>query len=239
MERCLSWPKAKTTNTYIRKIQRAEKDTKNLQIKGESYREGERKSQKVTWWTTLRRNQMKRTRHYQEDWLRRSREEIWLSFKIRKRYQVKLREKDHLLQYWGACVDTIFWKKNTGQRRSSRWKTECNRLIEEREGRSTRFADSQRNSTLTVGQQVKAIVRWSTRGSVNWEEEDGNQGDTLEGKHGGGGSIYDWRWVNESVLGSFLTTTRVSFIFSSFYLSLDTSKQCHDRLGVRLSSAHK
>jgi hypothetical protein len=24
---------------------------------------------------------------------------------------VKLREKDHLLQYWGACVDTIFWKK--------------------------------------------------------------------------------------------------------------------------------
>jgi hypothetical protein len=49
MERCLSCPKAKTTNTYIRKIQRAEKDTKNLQIKGESYREWERKSQKVTW----------------------------------------------------------------------------------------------------------------------------------------------------------------------------------------------
>jgi hypothetical protein len=53
-----------------------------------------------------------------------------------------------------------------------------NRSIEERERRSTRFADSQRNSILTTGQQVKAIRRWSTRRSADGENEDGNQGDT-------------------------------------------------------------
>jgi hypothetical protein len=41
-------------------------------------------------------------------------------------------------------------------------KTECNRPIEEREGRSTRFTDGQENSALIVDQWVKAISRWST-----------------------------------------------------------------------------
>jgi hypothetical protein len=54
-----------------------------------------------------------------------------------------------------------------------------------------------------VGQWVKAIGRWLTKGSTDGEEEVENQGDTPEGKHGGGGSIYDWRWFKESVLGSF------------------------------------
>jgi hypothetical protein len=54
-----------------------------------------------------------------------------------------------------------------------------------------RFADDQRNSTLIVSQRVKAIGRWSSRGSADGEKEGGDQGDTPEGKHGGGGSIYD------------------------------------------------
>jgi hypothetical protein len=36
-----------------------------------------------------------------------------------------------------------------------------------------RFADSQRNSTLSIGQQVRAIGRWSTGGSADGEEEGG------------------------------------------------------------------
>jgi hypothetical protein len=35
------------------------------------------------------------------------------------------------------------------------------------------------------------------------KEEGNNQGDTPKGKHGGGGSVYDWRRVKEIVLGSF------------------------------------
>jgi hypothetical protein len=38
-----------------------------------------------------------------------------------------------------------------------------------------------------VGQWVKAIGRWSTKGSTDGEEESGNQGDMPEGKYGGGG----------------------------------------------------
>jgi hypothetical protein len=43
-----------------------------------------------------------------------------------------------------------------------------------------------------VGQRVRAIDRLLTKESVDGEEECGNQGDTPEGKHGVGGSIYDW-----------------------------------------------
>jgi hypothetical protein len=82
-----------------------------------------------------------------------------------------------------------------GVRRSSRWKIECNRPIEGREGWSTRFTDGQRDWTLTMGQLIKAIDRWSTRRSADGEEEGGNQKDTPEGKHDGGRSIYDWRRV--------------------------------------------
>jgi hypothetical protein len=90
-------------------------------------------------------------------------------------------------------VDTIFFWKTCQKRikKSSWWRKECNRSIEEREGQSTKFADSQRNSTLIVGQQVKAIGWWSTRESADGEEEGSNQGDSPEGKHGGDGSIYD------------------------------------------------
>jgi hypothetical protein len=44
-----------------------------------------------------------------------------------------------------------------GIRRSSRWKAEYNRSIEGREEWSTRFADSQKGSMLTVGQLVNVI----------------------------------------------------------------------------------
>ena len=46
-------------------------------------------------------------------------------------------------------------------------KTKYNRPIEGRERRSTRIADGQRDSTLTVGQLVKAIRRWSDSRSVD------------------------------------------------------------------------
>jgi hypothetical protein len=35
------------------------------------------------------------------------------------------------------------------------------------------------------------------------KKKGGNQRDTPKGRHGGGGAIYDWRQVKESVLGSF------------------------------------
>jgi hypothetical protein len=50
---------------------------------------------------------------------------------------------------------------------------------------------------------IQPIGRWSTRGSVDGKKEGGKQGDMPEGKHGGGGSIHDWQWVKESLLGSF------------------------------------
>jgi hypothetical protein len=67
--------------------------------------------------------------------------------------------------------------------------------LKKEKGSQQEFADDQRNSTLTVGQRVKAIGRWLIRGSADGEEEGGNQEDTPEGKHGGGGSIYDWQRV--------------------------------------------
>jgi hypothetical protein len=61
----------------------------------------------------------------------------------------------------GMCWHHFFWKnRSKGIRRSNWWKMECNRPIEEREGRPTRFTDGQRNSILIVGQRVKAIDRW-------------------------------------------------------------------------------
>jgi hypothetical protein len=36
-----------------------------------------------------------------------------------------------------------------------------------------------------------------------------------------------------------LTPARVLFVFSSFYLSIDASKRCRNRLGVSLSLGHK
>jgi hypothetical protein len=71
-------------------------------------------------------------------------------------------------------------------------RTECNRLIEEREGWSTELADGHEGSSLLVDQWVKPIGRWLTRGSANGKKEDSNQEDAPEGKHGGGGSVHDW-----------------------------------------------
>jgi hypothetical protein len=71
--------------------------------------------------------------------------EILQSTSNRGRYRIRgnFRKKDYLLRNWGACADTVFWKNSSKRiRTSSRWKIECNRLIEEREGRSMRFTDS-------------------------------------------------------------------------------------------------
>jgi hypothetical protein len=131
-----------------------------------------------------------------------------------------------------ATVDTIFWKnRSKGIRRSGRWKIECDRSIKGREGRSTRFADGQRDSTLTVGQLIKAISWWSARRSADEERKGGNQRDTPEGKHGGGGSIHDCQRVKESVFRRSFDSRESPFMFLVF-LSLDASKQCCDRLGV-------
>jgi hypothetical protein len=151
----------------------------------------------------------------------------WLRNKEDNGFEEISEKKIIYSETWGACVDTVFWEKSMskGIRWTSRWKTECNRSVEERERRSTRFVDGQENSTLTVDQHVKAIGRWRER-------------DTPKGNYVGGGSIYDWWQVKESVLGSFRLLWESFSIFSNF-LSLDASKQCRDRLGVGLSSGHK
>jgi hypothetical protein len=95
-----------------------------------------------------------------------------------------------------VAFDTVFWKTCQKEiRGTADEKTECNRPIEEREGRSTRIADGQRDSTLKVGQQVRAIGRWLTRGSADGHDKGGIQRNTLDGKHDGGGSVYDWQRV--------------------------------------------
>jgi hypothetical protein len=113
-----------------------------------------------------------------------------------------------------------FLEKNRtkGIRRSSRWKAEYNRPIEERKWWSTGLADGQGGSTLAVGQRVRAIGRRLTRRSVDGREEGGIQRDTPKGKHGGGGSIHDWQRVKSWFLEG-LRLLRESFsIFSSFCL---------------------
>jgi hypothetical protein len=112
-------------------------------------------------------------------------------------------------------------------------KTECNRPIEERTEQSTRSGDGQKSSTLTMGQRVRVISRWQTRGSADGYEGGGIQRNTLDGKHRGGGSIYDCRWVEKSVLEG-LRLLRESFSIFSSFLSLDASKHYLDRLGVGL-----
>jgi hypothetical protein len=69
-------------------------------------------------------------------------------------------------------------------------KTECNQPIEGRIEQSTRSADGQERSALTVGQQVRVISRWQIRGSADRHEEGGIQRNTLDGKYGGGGSVH-------------------------------------------------
>jgi hypothetical protein len=46
-----------------------------------------------------------------------------------------------------------------------------------------------------VGQQVRAIGRWQTRGSADGHEEGGIQRNTPDGKYGGGRSVHDWQQV--------------------------------------------
>jgi hypothetical protein len=80
-----------------------------------------------------------------------------------------------------------------------------------------------------VGQLVEVVDRWSARRLADKERNGGNQRDTPEGKHGGGGSIHD--------NGSRVSFRRsLDFCESPFlflvFLSLDASKQCRDRLGV-------
>jgi hypothetical protein len=71
--------KLKELNTYIRKIQKVEKDTKKPPDKGVSLiGKGNERAKKVTWWTTLRRNQMKRTNTINEGC-------VWLSCNCEKK----------------------------------------------------------------------------------------------------------------------------------------------------------
>jgi hypothetical protein len=64
----------------------------------------------------------------------------------------------------GMCWHYFFGKiGQTRVKRSSRWKIEHNWPIEGRTDQSTRSADSQKGSTLTVGQQVRVIGRWQPK----------------------------------------------------------------------------
>jgi hypothetical protein len=54
-----------------------------------------------------------------------------------------------------------------------------------------RSADSQKDLALTVGQQVRAIGRWQTRGSTDGHGEGGIQRNAPDGRYSGGGSIHD------------------------------------------------
>jgi hypothetical protein len=95
-------------------------------------------------------------------------------------------------------------------------KIECNRPIEEREGRSARSTDGQKGSTLTVGQWVRAIGRWQTRGSADRHEEGGIQRNSPDGKYGGEGSVHGWRRVKSPFLEGLRLLKESFYIFSSF-----------------------
>jgi hypothetical protein len=145
----------------------------------------------------------------------------------------KFRSKKIIYSETGGHVLTPFFGKNRskGMRGSSQWKAEYNQPIEGRTKRSTRSANGKKSSTLTVGQQVGVIGLWQTRGSVDGHEEGGIQRNMPDGKYGGGGSIRDWQQVKSQFLEC-LRLLRESFSIFSSFLSLDTSKQCCDRLGV-------
>jgi hypothetical protein len=68
--------------------------------------------------------------------------------------------------------------------------------------------------------------------------ECGNQEDTLKGKHDGGGSVHDSHRVKSQFFREFYSCESL-FLFLVVFVSLDTSKQYRDRLGVGLSSGHK
>jgi hypothetical protein len=162
----------------------------------------------------LGRCQTERIRHYQ--WRL-----IWDVIQIKKKISIsgKFRSKRLFTPKLGACVDTVCLENRSKEiRKSSQWEQSTIGQLKKEKGWSAGSADGQKNSTLTVGQRVKTIGRWSTRGSADEEEEGSNQENTLEGKHGGGGSIYDWRRVKESVLGCFWLMRESFSIFSIFYL---------------------
>jgi hypothetical protein len=93
----------------------------------------------------------------------------------------------------GMCWHRFLDNKSKEIKWSSRWKVEYNRPIEGRIEWSTRSTDGQKHSILTVGQQVRVICRWQTRGSIDGHEEGSIRRNTQDGKYGGGGSVHYWQ----------------------------------------------
>jgi hypothetical protein len=87
----------------------------------------------------------------------------------------------------GACVDTIFWKKQDKMdKKEQPMRKQHNWSIEEKEGWSTGLS-GQRNLTLSIdGLASQPIGRWSTRESADEKEEGGNREDTPKARHGEG-----------------------------------------------------
>jgi hypothetical protein len=108
-----------------------------------------------------------------DEWSRRSHEDIWLSFELRKRCRIQANfgVKDYLLRNWGACVDTIFLEKQDKRiRRSSRWGK-----------KATGLADGQRSSTLPIVGRLKRerkMVNRTHRWSKKFNSVDGLAGQT-------------------------------------------------------------
>jgi hypothetical protein len=71
-------------------------------------------------------------------------------------------------------VFTLFFGKNRPKEDKEKQpmkKKECKRQIEGRKEGPTRFANGQRDPTLTVGQLVKVISRWSAGKSADEEKK--------------------------------------------------------------------
>jgi hypothetical protein len=165
----------------------------------------------------LEESQIERTRHYR--W-RLISSITWRGLTIIQKISSKFQSKGIIYCEIDEHVLTPFFGKNgsKGVRRGSRWKQSTIGQLKERDGWSTRLANGERDSTLIVGQLVKVIGRWSAWRSADEERKGGNPRDTPKGKHGGGGSVYNWRCVKELVLGRFRLLRESFSIFSIFCL---------------------
>jgi hypothetical protein len=113
----------------------------------------------------------------------------WLPIRGDNRFEEILEQKDYLLRNWG-------WQKKF---KKDKVKQPMENRVQSADWRKNRAVNEIRRwserSTLTVGQQVRVIGRWQTRGLADGHEEGGIQRNTPDGKYGGGGSIHSWQRV--------------------------------------------
>jgi hypothetical protein len=69
-----------------------------------------------------------------------------------------------------AYMFTLFFRKNWSKEVANEKQSVICRL-KEKQSKSTRSADGHKGLALTMGQQVRTIGRWKSRGLVDWHGE--------------------------------------------------------------------